>query len=1450
MRHFNSQNLKKTIQYGFKTVSLFLFSVLLTLSAVAQNFTVNTTNDTHAANLTTGDDGTGHVSFRSALEAANNLGGTQAIVVPAGTYNLTLGMIIMNDKAENIAIIGAGAATTIVHMTTTLQGRILLIGTTGTQANMVTTINNMQFTGGNLTSDDYGGGAIIAGGPLNRLTLQSCIFQNNTVPVGNGSGGAVRYNGGGTLSIDNCTFNNNSDAAADGGAVSYFLENLVSAGNGSVSITNSTFTNNTVTNTAVGGSGGGAIYVSAQGRINAGVTFSVSILKNTFTGNTANAPGGAGGAIRINNGFDVGNTAQVHYNRIVNNTSIIAPNGLVSPSAQGNVDANDNWWGCNTGPNVAGACNMAAIGGSGGVGTLTTTTWLRLQTTASPNPICNTSAGLGNTSNVTTSFLNNSAGDPVTLNNLVTLINRPVTWSSTLGNLSSQQGTIQANGEASALFTSNGTGGTATVNAVVDNLTATETSPSRANITVHTLPTVTNPVNTTVCRDGTATFTSTITGVPAPTIHWRIGTTDLVDGPQASGSTISGAGTATLTITNVQAGDAVANYNVQAANECGTANSTDAALTVNIPSVAPTSISGTNVYCNPGSTTLTAEGGTLGTAANYQWGTGSVVGASPLPGQTASTLTVSPTATTTYWVQIENTASPCTINTGGPTQVVTVNQPSVAPSGISGTTTICSGSPTTLTATGGILGTGANYQWGTGAGVGTSPLIGETNSTLTVSPSSTATYWVRIENTASPCTTTTDGVTQVVTVYQPSIAPSGITGNTTICNGGSTTLAVTGGTLGTDAHYQWGTGNVVGTSPLTGETSSTLTVSPTSNTTYWVRIENTASPCTANTTGVTQSVAVNQLSIAPTGATGSTSICNGGSTILTVAGGIKGTGATTEWFTGSCGGIPAGTGDAITVSPSTNTTYFVRYNGTCNTTTCAIITVNITSTNSIILTSATGTDAQAACINTPITTITYATTGATGANFSGLPAGVSGSWSANVATINGSPSSSGISNYTVTLTGGCGNVSIGGSITVNPVPTVTTPTITQPTCAAPAGTIVVNASGTGTLEYSINGGANWFISNTFSPGAGNYTIAVRSQNFPACVTNYSGNPVALNAATGCTVPPTITCPTNITTTAASGQCSKSVSFSASATGVPAPTIVYKIGAAVITSPYTFPVGTTTVNCRASNGTLPDATCSFTVTVNDDQPPVIHTITNPIVLLWSPNHKYQTITVSQFVASVTDNCGNIPVGNVVITKVTSDEADDAPGNGDGNTTQDIKIASDCKSVDLRSERMDGGNGRVYTIYFFVNDGKGNTATATATAIVAPNQSGTTAIDNGPVYTVNGSCNTGSFMTQTQYMRESITTVKPEGVTVQNHPNPFSSFTTIRYWLPAEAQVSLAVYNSLGQRVAHLVNGRMSAGEHAVRFEASDRTAGIYLYTLKTTDAEGKPVVFNGKMVIAK
>ena len=69
--------------------------------------------------------------------------------------------------------------------------------------------------------------------------------------------------------------------------------------------------------------------------------------------------------------------------------------------------------------------------------------------------------------------------------------------------------------------------------------------------------------------------------------------------------------------------------------------------------------------------------------------------------------------------------------------------------------------------------------------------------------------------------------------------------------------------------------------------------------------------------------------------------------------------------------------------------------------------------------------------------------------------------------------------------------------------------------------------------------------------------------------------------------------------------------------------------------------------------------------------------------------------------------------------------------------------------------------------------------------------------------------------------------------QNYPNPFNPSTVIGYQLPVNSEVSLKVYDMLGREVAVLVDGRMSAGYHETRFEASGLSSGIYFYHLTTS-----------------
>jgi hypothetical protein len=68
--------------------------------------------------------------------------------------------------------------------------------------------------------------------------------------------------------------------------------------------------------------------------------------------------------------------------------------------------------------------------------------------------------------------------------------------------------------------------------------------------------------------------------------------------------------------------------------------------------------------------------------------------------------------------------------------------------------------------------------------------------------------------------------------------------------------------------------------------------------------------------------------------------------------------------------------------------------------------------------------------------------------------------------------------------------------------------------------------------------------------------------------------------------------------------------------------------------------------------------------------------------------------------------------------------------------------------------------------------------------------------------------------------------------QNFPNPFNPSTVISYSVAKAGNVSLKVYNMLGQEVATLVNGYQAANSYDVNFNASGLSSGVYLYELRT------------------
>jgi hypothetical protein len=71
--------------------------------------------------------------------------------------------------------------------------------------------------------------------------------------------------------------------------------------------------------------------------------------------------------------------------------------------------------------------------------------------------------------------------------------------------------------------------------------------------------------------------------------------------------------------------------------------------------------------------------------------------------------------------------------------------------------------------------------------------------------------------------------------------------------------------------------------------------------------------------------------------------------------------------------------------------------------------------------------------------------------------------------------------------------------------------------------------------------------------------------------------------------------------------------------------------------------------------------------------------------------------------------------------------------------------------------------------------------------------------------------------------------------QNTPNPFHSETNISFYLPAESEVDLSVYNILGEKIETIISGKLSRGIQRFTFSGKSMPSGSYFYRLTTHDA---------------
>ncbi len=469
-------------------------------------------------------------------------------------------------------------------------------------------------------------------------------------------------------------------------------------------------------------------------------------------------------------------------------------------------------------------------------------------------------------------------------------------------------------------------------------------------------------------------------------------------------------------------------------------------------------------------------------------------------------LTVNPTNTVTRTSAAATTAQTVCINTPitnityattGATGATVTNLPTGVTGSWAGNVVTISGTPT-------VAGAAMTYTVTLTGGCGTVTTTGTiavtANNTVTrTSAAATTAQTVCINTPITNITYATTGATGATVTNLPTGVTGSWAGNVVTISGTPTAS----GTFNYSISLTGGCGNVNATGTIVVTPDNTITLTSAVGTDgQTVCILNWITDISYNTTGATGAT----FSGLPTGVAGT---WNAG--VITISGipSVSGTFNYTITLTGGCGNITQN--GSIRVNPD----------------------------NTITLTSAAGTDNQDICINTPFTDITYATTGATGATFTGLPAGVTGGWAANVATISGTPTVSGNFTYNVNLTGNCGTILVSGTVNVDPDNTISLTSGAgsniQTTCFNNAIT---------DITYSTTGATG--ISNDGVSGANGLPAGI-SSHWVASTITISGSPTAsgtfnysipltggcgnVNATGTISVTPTVGTPTAITVSA-------------------------------------------------------------------------------------------------------------------------------------------------------------------------------------------------------------------------------------------------------------------------------------------------------------------------------
>ncbi|MFN0082001.1 MAG: beta strand repeat-containing protein, partial [Ferruginibacter sp.] len=355
--------------------------------------------------------------------------------------------------------------------------------------------------------------------------------------------------------------------------------------------------------------------------------------------------------------------------------------------------------------------------------------------------------------------------------------------------------------------------------------------------------------------------------------------------------------------------------------------------------------------------------------------------------------------------------------------------------------------------------------------------------TISGTATATGTFAYTVTTTGGCSTATASGTITVNTDVTIALSSGAATAAQNLCiNTAITniTYATTNGATGAIV-----TGLPVGVTGSFAGSVFTISGTPTVAGTFSYTVTTTGGCSTATATGTITVNPAATILLSSAAATAAQTVCiNTAITNITYTIANGATGATVT-------GLPAGVtgsfaGGVFTISGTPTASgafsYTVTTSGGCGIVPISgAITVNANVT--LVLTSAAATVNQTVCINTAIANIVYTSAnGATAATVTGLPAGVIGSFAAGVFTISGSPTVTGIFNYTVTTTGGCSLATQSGSIIVNPNATIAL----SSAAATTAQTLCINTAITNITYTVANGGTGATVTGLPAGVTGNF----------------------------------------------------------------------------------------------------------------------------------------------------------------------------------------------------------------------------------------------------------------------------------------------------------------------------------------------------------------------------